>query len=49
MRFMLQPKRYYCTFYRRDIDPPEKGIAKSNVSKKLERKQKVSLVQLPSA
>ena len=46
-RFTLQPKRYYCTFYRSDIDPPEKGIAKSKVSKKLERKQRVILLQLP--
>ena len=46
-RFMLKPKRYYCTFYRSEIDPPEKGIAKSKVSRNLERKQKVILLQLP--
>jgi hypothetical protein len=46
-RFTLKPKRYYCTFYRSDIDPPEKGIAQSQVSKKQERKQKVILIQFP--
>ena len=46
-RFTLHPKRYYCTFYRSDIDPPEKGGAKSKASKKQERKQKVILIQLP--
>ena len=46
-QFTLRPKKYYCTFYRSDIDPPEKGVAKLKVSKKQERKQKVILVQLP--
>jgi hypothetical protein len=39
-RFTLKPKRYYCTFYRSDIDPPEKGIAQSQVSKNRKENRK---------
>jgi hypothetical protein len=46
-RFQLKPKRYYCTFYRSDIDPPDKGVRLSKVSKRGEHKQKVIMIQLP--
>ncbi len=46
-RFKLKPKRYYCTFYRSDIDLPDKGIKQSKVSKRGEHKQKVIMIQLP--
>ncbi len=46
-RFRLKPKQYYCTFYRNDIDPPDKGVRLSKVSKRSEHKQKVIMIQLP--
>ena len=45
-RFKLKPKRYYCTFYRSDIDPPDKGMRQRQSSKSGEHKQKVIMIQL---
>jgi len=30
-RFQLKPKRYYCTFFRSDFDPPDQGIKASRI------------------
>ena len=46
-RFKLTPKRYYCTFYRSDIDPPDNGLSGKKESKKHERKQKIVTLQIP--
>jgi hypothetical protein len=46
-RFKLTPKRYYCTFYRSDIDPPDNGLSGKKESKKHKRKQKILMLQIP--
>ena len=46
-RFKLTPKRYNCTFYRSDIDPPDNGLSGKKESKKHERKQKIVMLQIP--
>jgi len=39
-RFKLTAKKYYCTFYRRDIDPPDKGLRRKNESRKNEKNKR---------
>jgi len=39
-RFKLRAKKYYCTFYRSDIDPPDTGFRrKMNLGKMIKGKK----------
>ncbi len=38
-RFKLTAKKYYCTFYKSDIDPPDTGFRRKNEFRKNEKKQ----------
>jgi hypothetical protein len=41
-RFKLRAKKYYCTFYRSNIDPPENGLRrKMNQEKKRKNKREL--------
>ncbi len=46
-RFKLTAKKYYCTFYRSYIDPPDKGLRRKNESRKMRKKQKMVMMQIP--
>ena len=46
-RFKLKAKKYYCTFYRSDIDPPDTGFRRKNEFRKNEKKQKIVMLQIP--
>ena len=46
-RFKLTAKKYYCTFYKSDINPPDKGLRRKNESRKNEKKQKLVMMQIP--
>ena len=46
-RFKLTAKKYYCTFYRSDIDPPDTGFRRKNDFRKNEKKQKIVMLQIP--
>ena len=44
-RFRLTQKKYYCTFYRSDLDPPDK-VSYNPKCPKSEHKQQVIMIQL---
>jgi hypothetical protein len=46
-RFKLTAKKYYCTFYKSDIDPPEERQKRKNESRRNEKKQKLVMMQIP--
>jgi hypothetical protein len=46
-RFKLTAKKYYCTFYRSDIDPPERGLRGKTESKRNEKKQRIVMMRIP--
>ena len=46
-RFKLTAKKYYCTFYKSDIDTPDERPKKKNESRKNEKKQKLVMMQIP--
>jgi len=46
-RFKLTAKKYYCTFYKSDIDPPDKRPKRKNESRRNEKKQKLVMMQIP--
>ena len=46
-RFKLTAKKYYCTCYRSDIDPPNTGFRRKNEFRKNEKKQKIVVLQIP--
>ena len=40
-------KKYYCTFYRSNIDPPDKGLRGKKEAKINEKRQKIVMMQIP--
>jgi hypothetical protein len=46
-RFKLTAKKYYCTFYKSDIDPPDERPKRKNESRRNEKKQKLVMMQIP--
>ncbi len=46
-RFKLTANKYYCTFYKSDINPPDKRPKRKNESRRNEKKQKIVMMQIP--
>ncbi len=46
-RFKLTAKKYYCTFYKSDIDPPDERPKRKNESRRNEKKQNLIMMQNP--
>ncbi len=46
-RFKLTAKKYYCTFYKSDINPPDKRTKRKNESRRNEKKQKIVMMHIP--
>ena len=46
-RFKLTAKKYYCTFYKSDINPPDERQKRKNESRRNEKKQKLVMMQIP--
>ena len=46
-RFKLTAKKYYCTFYKSDIEPPDERPQRNNECRRNEKKQKLVMMQIP--